>query len=229
MYGRATQAPLAHRHTLEKPSRLRLIPALTVMVFMRRRIGDRMLMLWLLPTALALYAIQPLTGRSLDDHALRVFAVLAVLLGIVHWVHFLLVRHRGEARADAGLPPVEALWHSYDRGESWLSFLPLPAVLVQMVLDPALCAWLGWMSLQHYSAWLGYWLLIGAGALFFTEFHDRPNDYHRSADIRDGIVEGQRQSEAVMGSPRRSRPDARRSSRRIGGAWPKWPWSRPMA
>jgi hypothetical protein len=196
MFGRMTPAPVAHQHVLEKPSRIRLIPALTVIVFLRRRVGERMLnMLWLLPMAAALYLIQPLTGRALDDHALRIFAVACAVLGIAHRVQV-------ERMKRGMLAP----WHSYSRGESWLSFLPLPATFIHMVLDPALCALLGWLVVQHVSVWLGYWLLVAALMLFFTEFHDYRNQYHRNADLRDGLVEGQIQGDAILGTTGDGRP-----------------------
>jgi hypothetical protein len=207
MFGTTTQSPLAHQHRHEKPSRIWLIPALTLIVFTRRRIGGRMLnLLWLLPMAAALFLIQPLCGRSLDDHALRIFAVLVVVFGVTHRLCLEAAKRRGGP-----------MWHSYSRGESWLSFLPLPAVFIHVVLDPALCGWLGWKAVENLSPWLGYWLMFSAFMLSSTEFHDYRHQFHRGWDIRDGEVEGRVQSEAIMSRLGGTASSAAAASRRAIG------------
>ena len=103
--------------------RLSFYPALTVMVFLRRGLGFRMVKPnTLLIVALMLFAVgkyipsteyPPATpsvfyNPTFNDVAMMVFAVAVLLFGLVHR------RRRWEDFRD-GLP-----WHSYNEGDSWL-------------------------------------------------------------------------------------------------------------
>jgi hypothetical protein len=207
------RTPVAHDLKLSKPSRLYLIPALSPIVLMRRDIGDRILLpLWVLPTTAGLFLIQPLSGRSLDDYSLRLFALAFFVLCVVHRVRYGVKRARGAP-----------LWHSFSRGRSWLCFLPLPETFIHMVIDPAICGYIGYCVAEGFSPWLGAWLVIAAVMLFLTEYHDYRHAYHRDRDLQDGEIESLQQTESIRN--RRARngesPATNRANRRGLWSWLK--------
>jgi hypothetical protein len=166
-------------------------PALTLMVYLRRDLGYRLLNpLALLATFGGLFVVAVLAtpgneaARPMD---LAVFAVVGFLIGMVQ-------RIRRWWSLNRGVQP-----HSYYIGSSPFSQKWLPEFLrrnrrAARFLDPIACAGLG-LALLHISHALAMWLIFSAFCLRAYEFmaHDRRQNLE--LDITDSLIESEIQAQ----------------------------------
>jgi hypothetical protein len=164
---------------------LMVLMAGTLIVFIRRNIGARILLrrdfIFLCVT---LYGVC-FYEDSFDRYFIA-FAVVATILAFVH--HF---RHMRRIRR--GFPE----WHSFDTGRPWLlALVPLPRTLVQMLLEPVLCGFLGWWLITRPetpygqgTVYLGWWILIASGFLFNLENRIRVARRNNLLDLGDTVIE----------------------------------------
>jgi hypothetical protein len=161
---------------------LRMVTAGSLLVFLRRNIGIRILSLrrfaitWALLIALSLYE-HPL------DMPLMLFASCVMILVIIHHV-------RHSKRIHSGTPE----WHTYDTGQPMLfGFLPLPGLFVRGVFEPVFCVLFGWwLFARSYSTfYLGLWIMWSALTLFWVERSIRIGRRERLFDLGDTVVESE--------------------------------------
>lgn len=121
-------SPLSHDIT----GTLRMVTAGSLLVFLRRNIGIRLLSLWKFAITWALLIALSLYEHPIDI-PLMLFASGVMMLVIIHHV-------RHSKRIHSGTPE----WHTYDTGQSLLfGFVPLPGPFVRGVFEPVFCALLG--------------------------------------------------------------------------------------
>lgn len=167
---------------------LSLFPALTMMVFLRRKVGYRFLSpLKLQAMALLLWALSGFSvfsGNTLSVVPLTLFALVMLITGMLKRRGMWWSLMRGES------------WHTYSRGISWFnSFLPLAEDEVKRFVDPAAVAGIG-LLLSFLFPWLGYYILFSAVCLFIFEASDHERSINKMLDVLDGLVE----SEVVQGN-----------------------------
>jgi hypothetical protein len=193
-----------------------IVMAGSLLVFIRRNIGVRLLMRRRFVVAAAL-----LIGLSYIEHPfdqwLTRFAIAVVILVFFHHA-----RHM--RRIKRGTPD----WHSYDTGRSLIfSFLPLPRFLIHGVLEPAICGALGWWlaGRSNTTFYLGWWIILSSMLLFFLENTIRVARRESLFDLGDTIVESEhfaRRAEAFTNQPEASNGSARRQAHsdfRTGLLW----------
>ena len=177
-------------------------PALSILVFLRRDLGIRMLNpLVLLATFGLLFVVAVLAtpgneaARPMD---LAVFAVVGFLNGLAqlirHWWNLNRAPHR----------------HSYYIGSSpfdqkWLWVYLRQNRRAARFLDPLVCAGIGFILLP-YSRALAMWLIFSALCLRAYEYNIHVVDLEIELDLKDSLIESGRHSEILeQGEPS---PDA---------------------
>lgn len=176
---------------------LALFPATTIIVFMRHKIGYRFLspdrlfvmfvIIWLLAGIAGLQGGGGINnGAYATVYAIRheaplfVFAIAMLIIGFVHRARRMKALKRGEN------------WHTYSRGVSWLSSLPvLNAVndsVMKRYIDPAAAFIIGFV-LAFILPPLGYWIMFSAFCLFVFEAWDYEQQLNRMLDMLDSIAE----------------------------------------
>jgi len=171
---------------------LSLFPAITVMVFIRRKIGFRLMK----PPVLVVLAIIMIVVAQVLPIAAAPFGALLTIYALAMLALGLFQRRlrwnelcRGER------------WHTYSPGISILEFLPLPGFLkanrrVNRFLDPALVAIVG-LILSAMSHGLGVWIMFSAFFLYVFEQDLYEKQLGRDLDILDGLVSAEVQEETV--------------------------------
>lgn len=178
---------LSFSEQLEIARGLTKLPALTVMVFLRRDIGCRLLSPFqLLAVNGILMFVADLFDESDQDANwvdLFMFALAALLLGLclraIRWDDY----RRGLIK------------HSYYIGSSIFELLPLPKCLrrhriIPRFADPLACGFIGYHILPD-SPILGHWLIFSGICLHVFEEHVRRKALHQSMDVADSLVEAQ--------------------------------------
>jgi hypothetical protein len=162
---------------------LTLFPALTVMIFLRRRIGYRFLdMLKIQFMFIALLAYGTFSTITFGPQAggiIFLFSLAMLITAIIErrirW---------NEIRRGVS-------WHTYSRGISWFSsFLPLPEITVKRFIDPAAVLILG-IGLFFVVRPLGFYLLLSAVCLFLFETIDFQKQIDRMLDQLDSLSESE--------------------------------------
>ena len=170
-----------------------LFPAITAMVFLRRKIGFRMMKpAWLvfltvimLFVSFAFHAAAKPLGFALDAYALA-------MLGLGLWQRW--QRWHGLSRGES--------WHSYSPGISFLEMVPWPEFLkthrrINRWLDPAAVALVGLivgLSLCHL---LGIWMMFSAFFLYVFEQDLYHRQLNREIDAIDALIASDVQAEVV--------------------------------
>jgi hypothetical protein len=135
------------------------LPALTVMLFLRTRLGVRTLNTAFLPLlgfcllAAGLVASTTLSGGKWMSLFAVVMLIAASITSWRRWYKLL----KGE------------VWHTYSRGLSRFAWLPLPTVVVHAIIDPLVVALVALLIGLTVSTMLGAWLAFAAFSLFATE------------------------------------------------------------
>jgi len=182
----AQQQPQQQTTTLadkvEILANLALFPALTIMVFLRRKVGYRFLSpvkIQVMVLILWFFAgFSTFSGSQNSFYALLIFAVAVLATGYVErWLAWRDIK-RGVA------------WHSYSRGISWLNFLSLQETTIKRFVDPAVAAAIG-VGVSFLLPWFGYWLVFSAICLLIFEASDYERSINRMLDQLDNLVESE--------------------------------------
>jgi hypothetical protein len=166
-------------------------PALTLMVFLRRDLGYRLLnptWLWGVTIVEIVIAVvlHPPNGRP---NTLFDFAVVSCGLGMIQ-------RLKRKRELAQGI-----LQHSFYLGDSRLRFRWLPGFVkhnrrVERFVEPALFFLTGTILLL-YQPLLGFWLVIAAACLRVVEADVYDKTRNRELDMMDSLIVSKGQSEVV--------------------------------
>lgn len=150
-----------------------ILPALTVMIFLRSKLGYRMvtpsyllimsLFLVLFPKIMvslpySSYSYKVTAEINKEVTIMAVFVVAMIGLSLVN---------RWQRKNDF---KQGNLWHTYSEGISRFSgFLPINESLCNRFVDPVFCLSVGIFTIYTISLFLGYWLVFAAFCLFHWE------------------------------------------------------------
>jgi hypothetical protein len=174
---------------------LAILPALTIMVFTRRKLGFRMLKpARLIGMAFFLSFLNDLSNLLPFSHGAGVifseFPLVMLIFGFGQRYRRWKELCRGER------------WHTYSPGISWLELLPLPAMLkahrrIYRFVEPISCFIFSMFFGIFFSQPLARWFAFSAFAMFIYEqsLFDRQLD--RDLDILDGLVAAEVQTQTV--------------------------------
>jgi len=172
------------------------LPAYTVMVFMRSRIGLRLLSpLQMLRAAMLLYLYSQLGvfwlhGSLFDVRLVEGFGAAFILLAVVHYIRSWRALNRGDK------------WHSLSSGISHIgSKLCLPGFLlrnrhVYRTIDPLIVVLVGFCLLKL-SMPFALWLFLSAFSLQSFEQARYLAALTRDIDIADSLTEAEIQQQTV--------------------------------
>jgi hypothetical protein len=169
-----------------------IYPALTVMVFIRRKIGFRMVK----PTWLVILTVLMLLGLVFFSGFARPFPFLVVLYALSMLGLGLFQRWKRWGDLCGGVR-----WHTYSPGVSYLERLPLPDFFrsnsrVNRFLDPAAVALVG-VPIAFLSLGLGLWIIFAALFLYVYEQSAYDHALARDLDTLDGLIASEVQAETV--------------------------------
>lgn len=117
---------------------------------------------------------------------LTIFALVVLVLGLIQ-------RWRRWKDITNGIP-----WHTYSRGVSWFSFLPLADNQIKRFVDPAVCLVIGLIVAFVFKfSYLGYYLIFAAACLFIFESWDYEQNLNKMLDTLDSLVDSEVMSENV--------------------------------
>lgn len=172
---------------------LALFPAITVMVFIRHKLGFRMMKpIWLVIMTTIILVMSAVAGGVAKPFA-SLFVIYALtMLGLGLYQRYL--RWGDLAKGER--------WHTYSPGVSYLEMLPIPPFFlikrrVYRFLDPLACALIG-LLLALLSHALGAWVLFSSLALYIYEQALYERMLEQDLDILDGLVAAEVQSEVAQ-------------------------------
>jgi uncharacterized membrane protein YidH (DUF202 family) len=182
------------RDELEFTKWLLHFPALTVMVWLRRDIGYRLLNpIGLIAVTTLLFVISALAQPGDADNQpvfLLLFAVMTLLLGISQ-------RTKRWQELNRGIRQ-----HSYYLGTScfqqlrWLPMFCRRNRKIERILDPIFCILIGF-ALFPVSRALAAWLIFSGVCLRVFEYEVHIRERNRSLDIVDNLIVADRQTVIV--------------------------------
>jgi hypothetical protein len=169
-------------------------PALTVMVWLRRDLGFRMVSpVRIVPVTVFLFVISVLASNGNPDNrlwGLLIFALLTLAIGICQHV---------KRWFELGQKVKQ---HSYFLGTSRLNnFRWIPDFLrherrLERFADPIFCVLIGFAVLPLSHA-LGMWLVFSGFCLRAYEYSIYMRDRNLNLDILDGMIRSEQQNETV--------------------------------
>jgi hypothetical protein len=168
-------------------------PSLTVMVFLRRNIGYRLLNpLVLIAVAGAMVAVAVFAasyGTSARPTDLLIFAVLFLAVGIYQRIRRWAELNRNDVR------------HSFYIGSSPFDFRWLPKFIrrnrrVARFADPIFCALIG-VAVFQVSHALGFWLVFSAFCLRGYEHGVFQRQRNLDLDMMDSLIFSERQAQVM--------------------------------
>jgi hypothetical protein len=172
---------------------LSLFPAITVMVFTRRRLGYRMMN----PTWLLIMMIIMLVAVAVFPDWAGPFKPIMVIYALAMWGMGLWHRRQRWTELGSGVR-----WHTYSPGISWLEYIPWPAFFqghsrVRRFIEPPVVAIIGLIVVFLLSRGLGMWIIWSA--LFLSVFEQDlfEKQLAMSLDTLDGLVNSEVQEENV--------------------------------
>jgi hypothetical protein len=174
---------------------LAIFPAITIMVFIRRKIGFRMLKpSRLIGMAFFLWFINGITSMiPFGQPAGFIFQEFP-------WVMLAFAFLQRQLRWRELCKGIQ--WHTLSPGISYLEFLPLPSALrahrrIYRFLDPAACFIFSMFFGIFFSQALARWIAFSSVALFIYEQTLFEKQLDRDLDILDGLVAADVQTETV--------------------------------
>jgi hypothetical protein len=196
--------PISFSEPLARPSGFIVLPALSLIVFLRRNVGWRLIRPWwifALTLFLVFFPIFPDWGGALfrvagmEFTATGLFGLTMASLAAWHFNAHFGRRKRGESFA-----------HGFHSGDPLLAFLPLPRFVLVILIEPLLAFYAGW-SLNHYRpvfyGGLGLWLMVSAVALALFGLQEGRYNFRRGADMDDMDIE------AGIAAKRQNRPSSK--------------------
>ncbi len=190
---------LSWQQKVEFVQGLMLFPALTVMVFLRRKVGFRQLkptrligmtvllcfFAYLSGNAPAMpFGIAP-PAPTTGGIGLTIYAVAMLAWGLFQ---------RRQRWID--LTKKNVRWHTRTTGLSYFEFLPFSTYIVHRYIDPLVCFIVGAL-VSLISHPLGLWLMFSAAALAIYEQAIYERALERDLDVLDGLFESEVQAETV--------------------------------
>jgi len=167
---------------------LSLFPALTVMIFLRRKLGYRFLdpikvfVMAVLIVALPVISSNYRTNYGAANSLPYIFAV----------VMFCFAMFQRRLRWNDIKKGIR--WHSRSRGISWLSaLLPFSDSIVRRFVEPAVCGVVGFLV----PAPLGHYLIFSGVCLFMFEAWDFDRMISQTLDTLDSLINSEVQAENV--------------------------------
>ncbi len=173
-------------------------PALTVLVFLRRRVGYRTLkpLRLFIVASLLCYLGNPqaqlfnLGERLIPidvSTPLSIFGTLVLIVGLVQrWLRWREIR-KG------------VMWHTYSRGVSYFEFLPLRIDYIYRYVDPAAAFVAGVLIAQvPWCRGLGTWIVLSSFGLFLLEQYLHDKQLAHDLDILDSLFISEVQSQVVQ-------------------------------
>jgi hypothetical protein len=171
---------------------LALFPAITVMVFIRTRLGFRMMKpIWLVIMTAIILVMSAVAGSVAKPFATLFVIYALAMLGLGLYQRYL--RWGDLAKG--------VRWHTYSPGESHLEMLPIPEFFlvkrrIYRFLDPLACALAG-LLLALLSRALGAWVVFSAFALYIYEQALYERMLEQDLDMLDGLVAAEIQVETA--------------------------------
>jgi hypothetical protein len=168
-------------------------PAITVMVFIRRRIGFRLMNpIWLLVMTIIMIVVPAVLAPAAKPFGflMVVFAFAMLGLGMFQrWKRWHELCHGDH-------------WHTYSAGISYLEYLPLPAYFrahyrINRFLDPVTVLIAGLLIALFLSHGLGLWIMFSALSLFVFEQDVYEMSLNHDLDILDGMSVSKAQAALV--------------------------------
>ncbi len=183
------EQPITFEQKVNILQALTLFPALTTMVFLRRKVGFRFLDLLkiqvMVVLLLAYGAFSTITFGPAAGGIVSLFAFVVLILAIIE-------RRMRWREIKQGIS-----WHTYSRGISWFSsFLPLSETAVKRFIDPAAALILGIVFFFLFRP-LGFYLILSAVCLFLFETIDYQKQIDLMLNQLDNLVESEVVSENV--------------------------------
>ena len=172
---------------------LSLFPAITVMVFIRRKLGFRLMKpIWLIVMTLILLAI-PIFFNGLAAP----FGFIMVLYALAMLGLGLFQRWQRWKDLCAG-----SRWHTYSPGVSFLENLPFPPFLkshrrINRFVEPPAVALVGLLIGLLLSHGLGLWIMFSAFFLYVYEQNLYDKQLAHDLDTLDGLIAAEVQAETV--------------------------------
>jgi hypothetical protein len=175
---------------------LSILPAITIMVFMRRKVGFRMLKpSWLIGMACFLWFIDGICNTNI-----LIFSPCGFIFSDFPWVMLIAaffqryLRWRDLCNGKR--------WHTYSPGISYFELLPLPKFLkahrrIYRFIDPLACFVFAMYFGVYFSRPLARWIAFSSLALFIYEQALFEKQLDRDLDILDGLVAAEVQTETV--------------------------------
>ena len=166
-------------------------PAVTVMIFLRRKIGYRKLSPVMLLAMTIILLVLPMflnsVGKDLD------LAMMLYAIGMFAYAHFSRWLRWGEITRGER-------WHSYSVGVSYFEALPLPDFLkcnrrIYRFLDPLAAFIVGLIVIKCGAHVLGEWLLFAAVCLSVSEELLYERIINDNLDVLDGLIDSEVQQE----------------------------------
>jgi hypothetical protein len=195
---------------------LALFPALSIMVFIRRKIGFRLLKpSWLIGIAMFLWFINGIT-----DLGFLIFQPAGFLFAEFPWVMLafgFFERYRRWKELCNG-----ERWHTMSPGISYLEVLPLPAFLkshrrIYRFVEPIGC-FIGAMLIGiFFSEALARWIAFSSICLFIYEQTLYEKQLERDLDVLDSLIAAEVQGETVEHFSGEQPEAKERSIRETGG------------
>ena len=173
--------------------RIAIFPALTVMIFLRRGIGFRLLKTtWLVVLAIIMIVGSLLFPAIAEPHGTAMILFALAMLG---WGFF----QRWQRWCDicSGVR-----WHTYCPGVSYLEYIPWPAFIqshrrINRFLDPLVVAIVGLIAGLLLSHLLGTWIEFAGLFLFVYEQDLYEGMLNHRLDTLDGLIAAEVQQETV--------------------------------
>jgi hypothetical protein len=160
--------------------------ALVLMIFIRRKVGYRLLkpsrlilmglLIVFLPSALSFI---PTIKGDVSKTPVIAFVVVMLVLGILQ-------RRQRWNELKSGV-----LWHSQSEGISRFDFLPLNESICNRFIDPMVCSLIGLAVMFSLSAYLGAYLIFSALMLFHFEQALHEYRIENLLDQLDGYCEAE--------------------------------------
>lgn len=173
-------------------------PSLSVLIFLRRKVGYRTL------KPLRLFIIAVVLCYLGNPHAqlfnigerlipigvespLAMFGTVVLIVGLVQrWFRWRDIR-KG------------VLWHTHSRGVSYFEFLPIPLTYVYRFVDPIVAFFIGgFIGQLPWMSSLGTWIIFSAVCLFVLESYIRDKQLDHDLDILDNLVLSEVASKTVQ-------------------------------
>lgn len=170
------------------PSSMLMAPAMTLLPFLRRSVGEeivhpRRVILWSVLLAIGVPCLGTVwcgiaTKPPPNFAPLILFALAYFITGAATW----LIRRQGLARGQAV--------HSFDLGQSWVAArLPYPRPVSEIFVIPVAVMSVGYAATYGFLATLGWWLVIaGASLLMLAQWEYRIRRARYRAMVDDVIA-----------------------------------------